>query len=116
MEFKERLKQLRTKKGISQNELARDIGVHVTNISRYERGENRPTSDVLGKLANALDVTADYLMDGSTDDKAQSTISDKELLSQFQRLEKLPSEKKAVVKELIDAFLLKTDLQQKLAI
>jgi transcriptional regulator with XRE-family HTH domain len=115
MEFKERLKQLRTKKGISQNQLARDIGVHVTNISRYERGENRPTSDVLSKLANALDVTTDYLMDGSTDDKAQSTISDKELLSQFQRVEKLPSEKKAVVKELIDAFLLKTDLQQKLA-
>jgi hypothetical protein len=34
----------------------------------------------------------------------------------FQRLEKLPNEKKAVVKELIEAFLLKTDLQQKLAI
>lgn len=116
MDFKDRLKELRVKKGISQNELARIIGVHVTNISRYERGENRPTSDVLAKLANALDVTADYLMDGSMDDKAQSTISDKELLSQFQRLEKLPSEKKAVVKELIDAFLLKTDLQQKLAI
>jgi hypothetical protein len=55
-------------------------------------------------------------MDGSVNDKAQSTISDKELLSQFQRVEKLPNEKKAVVKELIDAFLLKTDLQQKLAI
>jgi transcriptional regulator with XRE-family HTH domain len=116
MGFKERLKELRTKKGISQNELARDIGVHVTNISRYERGENRPTSDVLAKLAGALDVTADYLMDGSLNDKAQSTISDKELLSQFQRLEKLPNEKKAVVKELIEAFLLKTDLQQKLAV
>lgn len=116
MDFKDRLKELRVKKGISQNELARIIGVHVTNISRYERGENRPTSDVLAKLANALDVTADYLMDGSMDDKAQSTISDKELLSQFQRVEKLPREKKAVVKELIEAFLFKTDLQQKLAI
>ena len=116
MDFKDRLKELRVKKGISQNELARDIGVHVTNISRYERGENRPTSDVLAKLASSLDVTADYLMDGSLNDKAQSTISDKELLSQFQRLEKLPKEKKAVVKELIEAFLLKTDLQQKLAV
>jgi len=55
-------------------------------------------------------------MDGPADDKAQSTISNQELLSQFQRVEKLPSEKKAVVKELIDAFLLKTDLQQKLAL
>jgi hypothetical protein len=55
-------------------------------------------------------------MDGTVNDKAQNTISDKELLSKFQRVEKLPIEKKTVLKELIDAFLLKTDLQQKLAI
>jgi hypothetical protein len=70
---------------------------------------------VLAQLANALDVTTDYLMEGSVNDKAYSTISDKELLSQFQRVEKLPSEKKAVVKKLIEAFLLKTALQQKIA-
>ena len=50
-------------------------------------------------------------MDGPINNKAQIIISNKELLSQFLRVEKLPSEKKAVVKELIDAFLLKTDLQ-----
>ncbi len=115
MEFKERLKQARTKKGISQNQLAKDIGVHVTNISRYERGENRPTSDVLTKLANALDVTGDFLMDGSMDDKAQMAISDKELLSQFQKVSQLSNDKKLIVKELLDAFLIKTDLQQKFA-
>ena len=91
------------------------VGVHVTNISRYERGENRPTSEVMGKLASELDVTADYLMDGSMDDKAKEAISDKELLSQFQRVAKLSNDRKAIVKELIEAFLLKTDLQQKLA-
>lgn len=115
MGFKERIKQARTKKGVSQSQLAKAIGVHVTNISRYERGENRPTSEVMGKLASELGVTADYLMDGSMDDKAKEAISDKELLSQFQRVAKLSNDRKAIVKELIDAFLLKTDLQQKLA-
>ncbi len=115
MEFKERLKQARVKKGISQNQLAKDIGIHVTNISRYERGENRPTSDVLTKLANALDVTGDFLMDGSMDDKAQNAISDKELLSQFQKVSQMPNDRKIIVKELIDAFLIKNDLQQKFA-
>jgi len=113
MEFKERIKEARVKKGLSQNQLAKAIGVHVTNISRYERGENRPTSDVLTKLANELDVTADYLMDGSMDDKAQSSISDKELLTQFQKVSLLSNERKAVVKELLEAFLLKSDLQQR---
>lgn len=113
MEFKERLKQARVKKGLSQSWLAKDIGVHVTNISRYERGENRPTSDVLTKLANALDVTGDFLMDGSMDDKAQNAISEKELLSQFQKASQLSNDKKTNVMEFIDAFLLRTDLQQK---
>jgi len=67
MEFKDRLKQARSAKGISQSKLADKVGVHVTNISRYERGENKPTSQVLTKLASALQVSTDYLMSGSTE-------------------------------------------------
>lgn len=115
MEFKNRLKQLRTEKGLSQKQLAEMVGAHVMNISRYERGENRPTSEVLSKLANALDTSVDYLMSGSTDDRAKALITDKELLSQFKRIEDLPDNKKSVIKELIDAFLFKQDIQQKLA-
>lgn len=64
-------------------------------------------------MANELDVTSDYLMDGSMDDRALESISDKELLSQFQRVAKMDNKSKTVVKELLEAFLLKTDLQQK---
>jgi transcriptional regulator with XRE-family HTH domain len=115
MEFKERLKAARTAKGYSQGQLAELIGVHVTNISRYERGENRPTSDVLTKLGEALGVSGDYLMSGTVDEAAGTVISDRELLAQFHRVEALPSESKRVVKELLDAFLFKTEVQQKLA-
>ena len=60
-----------------------------------------------------LDVTTDYLMSGTQDDMAEG-ISDKELLSQFKRIAKLPKERKAMVKEFPDAFLLKNDLKEKL--
>ncbi len=114
MEFKDRLKEARTKNKLSQNELAKLVGIHVTNISRYERGENRPATDVLSKLANALDVTTDYLMSGSSDQIAEENISDKELLSLFKKVNTLSTEKKKVVKELLAAFVLQADLQQKL--
>ncbi len=65
------------------------------------------------KLDNELDVPSNYLMDGSMDDRALESISDKELLSQFQRVAKMDNRSKTVVKELLEAFLLKTDLQQK---
>jgi transcriptional regulator with XRE-family HTH domain len=116
MEFKDRLKQARTKKGLSQSDLAKAISVHVTNISRYERGENRPTSDVLTKLANALGTTVDFLMSGSLHDLADTQIADKELLSQFKRTEHLPQEKKQLVKAFLESFLITNELQQKLAI
>lgn len=112
---KDRLKQARSNKGLSQNELANLVGVHVTNISRYERGENRPTTDVLTKLANALDTTADYLMSGSTSEAADSNISDKELLTLFKKVSSLPGDKKKMVKEFLEAFVFKTDVQERLA-
>ena len=115
MDFKDRLKQTRKAKGISQSNLANSIGVHVTNISRYERGENKPTSQVLSKLADALAVSADFLMSGSTNDVAQNSISDKALLEQFKKVEQLPQNKKALVMEFLDAFLIKADLQKKFA-
>jgi hypothetical protein len=49
------------------------------------------------------------------DDKAQNSISDKELLSMFQKVATLPNDKKSVVKELLESFLIKIDLQQRLA-
>jgi len=70
---------------------------------------------MLSKLADALGVTTDFLMGGSVDDKAQIVIDDKQLLSQFQDIAKLPNDKKAIVKELIDAFLFKNKIQQQLA-
>ena len=115
MEFQHRLKQVRTTKGFSQSQLAQKVGVHVTNISRYERGENKPTSQVLSRLADALGVSADYLMLGSSDEVAEAAIMDKKLLEQFKKVEQLPENKKLLVSEFLDAFLIKTELQQKFA-
>lgn len=113
-DFKSRLKQARTQKGLSQNELAKIIEVHVTNISRYERGENKPASGVLGKLASALGTTVDFLMSGSINDLAQEGISDKELLDQFKRVEQLPTNKKMLVKEFLESFLITSELKARL--
>lgn len=114
MDLKSRLKEARLKKGLSQNDLAKLVEVHVTNISRYERGENKPATNVLIKLANVLDTTSDFLMNGSTSDIASNDITDKELLSLFKQVNQLATDRKKLVKEFLSAFVLKTELQQKL--
>lgn len=58
----ERLKLARKAAGLSQRELAGRVGVSAMAISYYERGENWPSSDVLLRLSEALDVRADYFL------------------------------------------------------
>jgi len=72
----------------------------------------QPSGDILAKLANALEVTSDYLMNGTSDDLANSSLTDKELLNQFKMIEKMTEEKKSVVKIFLDAFITKDKIKQ----
>ena len=112
MNFGERLKKARIEKGLSKSDLAKSIGVHYSQIGRYEDKGAQPAADVLAKLANALEVSSDYLMNGSSDDLANSSLTDKELLNQFKAIEKLSDKDKGVVKVFLDAFITKNKLKQ----
>lgn len=110
--FAERLRELRKQKGLSQTELGERVEVHYTHIGRYERGVSRPAADTLKRLADALGVSGDYLLEGAVEEAARARFEDRELLQQFQEIEKLPEEDKAVVKRFLDAFLTKKQLQE----
>ncbi len=110
--FAERLRELRRQKDLSQSDLGERIGVHLTHISRYERGLSRPTADTLKRLADALGVSGDYLLEGATDEAAKARFEDRELLRRFQEVQDLPERDKEIVKELLDAFLTKRHVQQ----
>ncbi len=61
MNTAERLKELRERRGLSQEQLAKIIGVDRTTIVKYETGASRPTR-YLKKIAHYFDVTTDYLL------------------------------------------------------
>jgi transcriptional regulator with XRE-family HTH domain len=60
--FGERLRQVRTKKGISQEKLAELAGLHRTYVSSVERGERNISLVNIEKLALALGVFLRDLM------------------------------------------------------
>ena len=109
--FAQRLRELRKQKNLSQTELGELAGLHYTHIGRFERGASRPSGDTLKRLSDALGVSSDYLLEGATDEAAKARFQDRELLRQFQEVEHLPDEDKDVVKKLLDAFLVKKQLQ-----
>lgn len=104
-DFARRLRQMRSQRGLSQTELGSLADIHYTHIGRYEAGRSIPTAETLKALANALGVTTDYLMDGTTTEIASARLADRELIQCFQEVERLPDEDKAIVKKLLDAFL-----------
>ncbi len=112
MNFGQRLKKARLDKGFSQTELANQVGIHYTQIGRYETKGAQPSAEILSKLANALEVSSDYLTNGTSDDLAESSLTDKELLNQFKLIEKMPEAKRSVVKEFLDAFITKDKLRK----
>jgi transcriptional regulator with XRE-family HTH domain len=60
--FPARLKAARELRQMSQSDLAEKAGLPPTSISHFEAGSRKPSFDNLRRLAEKLNVTADYLL------------------------------------------------------
>jgi len=107
----ERIKDLRGKLDLTQSDLAEKVGITYVQIGRYEKRGATPSADVLAKIADALNTTSDYLMNGNTGEVASKNITDKELLTLFKAVEQLGPEDKNMIKTFIDALVTKRKVQ-----
>ena len=60
--FGEKVKELREKAGLTQRQLAAQIGVSKSTVALYETQERGPSSDSLVKLSKMFHVSSDYLL------------------------------------------------------
>lgn len=67
MTCKERIKELRINKGLTQKQLAEETRLSERGIQNYELGERVPTLQAAIALADFFDVSLDYLV-GRSDD------------------------------------------------
>lgn len=81
------MQRMRKQKGLSQEELAEAINSSRVMVGKYEREEVVPSVEVAKKIADALDVTLDYLVDESS-----LAAVNKKTLKRMRELEKLPKE------------------------
>lgn len=90
---------LRKKKGLSQAELGKIIGTSGDVVGRYERGDISPSIEVVSKIADALEVSVDYLIG-----KTRMEL-DKDTMRRIEDISALPQENKNFVLNLIDMAL-----------
>ena len=60
--FSDKLKKLRKKNQLTQQELADKVGTNRVNVTKWETGRTEPTLDNVVKLANILETTTDELL------------------------------------------------------
>ena len=114
--FKLNAIKLGEEKGYSQAELAKKIEVSLTQLQRYENKGVQPPADILKKIADTFNTSIDYLVYGDTEQKAQQAIKDNELLAQFKAVEEMDNKDKATIKDIIDAFIKRSKINQIVAI
>lgn len=73
MKFNERLKELRTEKGVTQKQLGGLFSFSKNSVCEWEKGRAEPKSEVIKKLADYFEVTTDYLL-GRSDDFGNVTV------------------------------------------
>lgn len=107
MQFPERMAALRKDKSLTQQALADRVGVHLTQIQRYESGAVQPTLDVIRRLAIALSVSADLLV-FDKDERGP----DEDLRLQFEAISRMSKDEKKIIKALLDGMILKHEAQR----
>ena len=93
------IKNLRESRGMTQKQLAMNIGVTEAVISNWETGKNRPNVDVLKKLCAALEVSADELLGTGTEFTGAISSNARSVAMSFDRAEE---KRRRIIKEILE--------------
>jgi transcriptional regulator with XRE-family HTH domain len=100
-----RIKSLRKARGWTMKELAAQLSVRHTHLSKYESGLHAPPLEKLAQLAEIFAVTFDYLVAGRQPN--DQPVTSLHLLERFRALEAVPADDQHIVVSVIDAMIAK---------
>lgn len=91
MDFGLRLKNLRLDRGFTQQSFADKIGVSAITVRNWEHDKKKPNMDAIISIAEVLRVSADTLLNITSDTRPRKTIilsqDEKTLLKRYRRLD-----------------------------
>ena len=105
VDFNNKMVQVRKDKNLSREQLGKLIGTSGAIIGRYERGDMKPSIEIAAKIAEALEVSLDYLVGSSS-----VIVKDKKMLYRLELLEKISQEDKNTILKVVDSYLKEAQL------
>ena len=98
------LRDLRKARGLTQVEVAQELGIPQTLLSEYERGTVRLHGAIIAALAKVLRSSTDQIL-GAKPIKENGHFQDRRFFRRLQRIEKLPKRAKQALLKTIDLYL-----------
>lgn len=113
MNIADKIKAIRTDKGLSQKEIALSVGIDQAQYSRIESGKVEPTLSSLEKIAEAMGVK---LADFFSEEKPIDVNSyDKSVVERLRLLDELEETEKSSIFNIIDMAVSKKRLKDSLS-
>lgn len=112
MPFAQKLSNLRNSKGLTQQEMAKKVGIGIAQLRRYEGGKSSPTLEVIKNIAKTLGVSADELIFDKGEGVASGRILDRELLEQFEMVSRLNPHDKDAIKTILESMIIKGRIEE----
>lgn len=106
----QKIRKLRRNQDLTQAELGKKAGIDARNLTRYENDHLHPSTKVLKRIAEALGVAIDKLIEVEEKPISGIPLHDKELLQQFQAVEQMDADDKEALKRVIQAMILKSQI------
>ncbi len=78
-----RLKEARLKKGLKQQDVANNLGLDSSTISKYESGERKLSLGTVSKFAKLYGLTAEYFLFGEEEPEIRTSFRAREDKSQY---------------------------------
>jgi transcriptional regulator with XRE-family HTH domain len=114
--FGRTLAAARRKKGLTQVELAQRLETTSRTVSYYERESKNPSLEMVKKIADALAVRPENLLDLPGNDNGNGASGDdtidRNLSKKFEVAQKLPLEARAQLKKFIDTLAKANNIQE----
>jgi transcriptional regulator with XRE-family HTH domain len=107
-----KLKKLRKIRDISQDELSKALSISKTNIARYETNKQLPSAEIIKKLAEFFEVSADYFLFDEEKNIPSARIKNKTLLKQFEEVDSMSEVYRNLVVGLIDCVIAKNKINE----
>lgn len=100
IEMGRRIREARLNKGLTMSKLAKDVGTSIVYMGEIERGLKMPSVNTLIKIANALELSIDYIL------RYEVKSGEKYVYDEFtSKLDMLSKEQKQTVMSILDAYI-----------